>query len=112
VDQVLLKETGASGIVIKGNGIQVIYGPSVTIVKSNFEEFVEKVRAGEVPESRFIDATAIPVAAAPAAPAKPKNRESASMFPARSITARSITMTSSTRRSRPATTAGSRRSML
>ena len=40
-------------------------GPSVTIVKSNFEEFVEKVRAGEVPESRFIDATAQPVAAAP-----------------------------------------------
>ena len=75
VDQVLLKETGASGIVIKGNGIQVIYGPSVTIVKSNFEEFVEKVRAGEVPESRFIDATAAPVAAAPAAPAKPKKKD-------------------------------------
>ncbi|MBR3009139.1 MAG: PTS transporter subunit EIIC [Stomatobaculum sp.] len=75
VVQVLLKETGASGIVIKGNGIQVIYGPSVTIVKSNFEEFVEKVRAGEVPESRFIDATAAPVAAAPAAPAKPKKKD-------------------------------------
>ena len=75
VDQVLLKETGASGIVIKGNGIQVIYGPSVTIVKSNFEEVVEKVRAGEVPESRFIDATAAPVAAAPAAPAKPKKKD-------------------------------------
>ena len=44
-------------------------------MKSNFEEFVEKVRAGEVPESRFIDATAAPVAAAPAAPAKPKKKD-------------------------------------
>ena len=34
VDQPLLKGTGASGVVVKGNGIQVIYGPSVTIVKS------------------------------------------------------------------------------
>ena len=30
VDQPLLKATGASGVVVKGNGIQVIYGPSVT----------------------------------------------------------------------------------
>ncbi|MBQ7534997.1 MAG: PTS transporter subunit EIIC [Stomatobaculum sp.] len=75
VDQVLLKETGASGIVVKGNGIQVIYGPSVTIVKSNFEEFVEKVRAGEVPESIFVDTAPAPAAAAPAAPPKPKKKD-------------------------------------
>ena len=50
VNDALLKSTGASGVVIKGSGIQVIYGPSVTIVKSNFEEYVEKVRAGQLPE--------------------------------------------------------------
>lgn len=50
VDQAVLKATGASGVVVKGAGIQVIYGPSVTIVKSNFEEFVEKVRSGAIPE--------------------------------------------------------------
>lgn len=48
VDEKLLKSTGASGVIRKGSGIQIIYGPSVTIVKSNLEEYVEKVRAGEV----------------------------------------------------------------
>lgn len=50
VDEDLLKATGASGVVCKGSGIQVIYGPSVTIVKSNFEEFVEAVRDGQITE--------------------------------------------------------------
>lgn len=69
VDEAILKSTGASGVVIKGAGIQVIYGPSVTIVKSNFEEFVDQVRAGAISESLFMDA---PAAAAPAdeAPAR------------------------------------------
>lgn len=55
VDQPLLKATGASGVVVKGAGIQVIYGPSVTIVKSNLEEFVEQVRSGAIPEESFMD---------------------------------------------------------
>jgi PTS system D-glucosamine-specific IIC component len=74
VDEALLKSTGAGGVVLKGNGIQVIYGPSVTIVKSNFEELVEDIRSGK------IDASALPGAAAPAeaAPAedKPKMKDS------------------------------------
>lgn len=68
VDQGLLKSTGASGVVVKGAGIQVIYGPSVTIVKSNFEEFVEKVRSGVIPESMFMDTAE--KSAEEAAPAK------------------------------------------
>lgn len=56
VNEALLKSTGASGVVVKGAGIQVIYGPSVTIVKSNFEEFVEQVRDGVIAESSFMDA--------------------------------------------------------
>lgn len=71
VDQGILKATGASGVVIKGAGIQVIYGPSVTIVKSNFEEFVEQVRSGAVDQSLFMDSPA--EASAPAEePAAPK----------------------------------------
>lgn len=58
VDQGILKSTDASGVVVKGAGIQVIYGPSVTIVKSNFEEFVEKVRSGAIDQSLFMDAPA------------------------------------------------------
>lgn len=39
----LLKATGASGVVHKGNGVQIIYGPRVTVIKSNFEEYLEHV---------------------------------------------------------------------
>ncbi|MGX8688630.1 MAG: PTS transporter subunit EIIB, partial [bacterium] len=46
IDQPLLRATGASGVVVKGSGIQVIYGPSVTIVKFNFEELVDSLRSG------------------------------------------------------------------
>ncbi len=37
----VLKATGASGVVHKGNGVQIIYGPQVTVIKSNFEDFLE-----------------------------------------------------------------------
>lgn len=74
VDQSLLKSTGASGVVVKGAGIQVIYGPSVTIVKSNLEEFVEQIRSGAISEASFMGAPA--AEAAPAAkPVKKKSDE-------------------------------------
>lgn len=41
VDDNVLKATGASGVVHKGNGVQIIYGPRVTIIKSNFEDYLE-----------------------------------------------------------------------
>lgn len=41
VDDVLLKSTGASGVIHKGNGVQIIYGPNVTVIKSNLEEYLE-----------------------------------------------------------------------
>lgn len=37
----LLKESGASGVIHKGNGVQVIYGPRVSVVKSNLETFMD-----------------------------------------------------------------------
>ena len=37
----LLKESGASGVIHKGNGVQVIYGPQVSVVKSNLEDFLD-----------------------------------------------------------------------
>ncbi len=42
VSESVLKATGASGVVIKGNGVQIIYGPKVTVIKSNFEDYLEK----------------------------------------------------------------------
>ncbi|MBR4695156.1 MAG: PTS transporter subunit EIIC [Selenomonadaceae bacterium] len=49
VDQKLLKATGASGVIVKGTGVQVIYGPKVAVIKSNLEEYL--VTAPEVEPS-------------------------------------------------------------
>lgn len=37
----LLKQSGASGVIHKGNGIQIIYGPHVSIIKSKLEDYIE-----------------------------------------------------------------------
>lgn len=41
VNDAALKATGASGVVHKGNGVQIIYGPRVTVIKSNLEDYLE-----------------------------------------------------------------------
>lgn len=41
VNDAALKATGASGVIHKGNGVQVIYGPHVTVIKSNLEDYLE-----------------------------------------------------------------------
>lgn len=41
VSDEMLKSTGASGVVHKGNGVQIIYGPRVTVIKSNLEDYLE-----------------------------------------------------------------------
>ena len=41
VNDTMLKATGASGVVHKGNGVQIIYGPRVTVIKSNLEDYLE-----------------------------------------------------------------------
>ncbi len=40
VNQGMLKATGCSGVVVNGNGVQVIYGPKVSVIKSNLEEYL------------------------------------------------------------------------
>lgn len=41
VNEEMLKATGASGVVKKGNGVQVIYGPKVSVIKSHLEAYLE-----------------------------------------------------------------------
>ena len=41
VNDGILKATGASGVVHKGQGVQVIYGSNVTVIKSNLEDYLE-----------------------------------------------------------------------
>ena len=47
VDEKLLKATGAVGVVKRGQGIQVIYGPQVTVIKSNLEAYLAQAREGD-----------------------------------------------------------------
>ena len=63
VRQDVLKASGASGVICKGNGVQVVYGPKVAVIKAKLEDYLEN--APKTPA-----ATAAPTpAAAPAAPA-------------------------------------------
>ena len=41
VNEDVLRMTSPSGIVRKGQGIQVIYGPAVSVIKSNLEDYLE-----------------------------------------------------------------------
>lgn len=43
VNDNLLRQSGASGIIKSGSGVQVIYGPRVTVIKSNFEDYLESI---------------------------------------------------------------------
>ena len=63
VNDAALKATGASGVVHKGNGVQIIYGPRVTVIKSNFEDYLEtapdeEIIAEEAPERTDVKAEA------------------------------------------------------
>ena len=60
VRQDVLKASGASGVICKGNGVQVVYGPKVAVIKAKLEDYLEN--APKTPA-----ATAAPAPAAPAA---------------------------------------------
>ena len=60
VKQDVLKASGASGVICKGNGVQVVYGPKVAVIKAKLEDYLEN--APTTPA-----ATATPAPAAPAA---------------------------------------------
>ena len=40
VNQDVLKTTGAAGVIQKGEGVQVVYGPQVNIIKAHLEEYL------------------------------------------------------------------------
>ena len=60
VRQDVLKASGASGVICKGNGVQVVYGPKVAVIKAKLEDYLEN--APKTPAT-----TATPAPAAPAA---------------------------------------------
>lgn len=50
----LLKQSGASGVVHKGNGVQIIYGPRVTVIKSNLEDYLETASEETVADNNVL----------------------------------------------------------
>ncbi|MBQ3591825.1 MAG: PTS transporter subunit EIIC, partial [Clostridia bacterium] len=40
VSKEILTRTGAAGVIVKGSGVQVIYGPKVAVLKSELEEYM------------------------------------------------------------------------
>lgn len=48
VDDAMLKSSGASGVIHKGNGVQVIYGPKVSVIKSNLEDFIDSPLSDDI----------------------------------------------------------------
>ena len=64
VKQDALKASGASGVICKGNGVQVVYGPKVAVIKAKLEDYLEKMPANAA-------APAAPAAAPATAPAAP-----------------------------------------
>lgn len=48
VQEALLKQSGSRGVILKGKGIQVIYGPQVAILKTNLEAFLQTSAADQV----------------------------------------------------------------
>ncbi len=69
VDDGLLKSTGASGVVHKGNGVQVIYGPRVTVIKSNLEDYLETA-----PDEEYVPASETKEETVSAAEEKPAGK--------------------------------------
>ena len=69
VSDSMLKQSGASGVIHKGNGVQVVYGPQVAVIKSNLVDFMES------PEADRLDAVSAPAPAAPAAEKAPAEKK-------------------------------------
>lgn len=51
VDEKLLKSTGAVGVIVKGQGIQIIYGPQVTVIKSELEAYLAEEHEEDTAEA-------------------------------------------------------------
>jgi PTS system D-glucosamine-specific IIC component len=57
VNEALLKQSGASGVIHKGIGVQIIYGPRVTVIKSNLEDYLVTAPNEEVFMDEAIEKT-------------------------------------------------------
>ena len=56
VDQAVLKGTGAAGVVQKGEGVQVVYGPQVNIIKAHLEDYLRSGAAEKAAPAPAVEA--------------------------------------------------------
>lgn len=54
IDEGILKQSGSRGIMVKGNIVQIIYGPLVAIIKSNLEEYLEDPISTKLEEEKKV----------------------------------------------------------
>ena len=69
VRQDVLKASGASGVICKGNGVQVVYGPKVAVIKAKLEDYLENApktpaahAANDTVLSACLNGTVVPLA--------------------------------------------------
>lgn len=74
----IIKQTGSRGIVKKGQGVQIIYGPQVTVIKAKLEEYLE-----HAPE--FFEEEEEPQAEAPQEAAREEKTVSEEKKPVKSV---------------------------
>lgn len=65
VNDSILRATGASGVIHKGKGVQIIYGPRVSVIKSNFEDYLDKAPDEEIDTRGVVEEQAEESASAP-----------------------------------------------
>ena len=43
VNDALLKKSGAAGVIKRGGGVQIVYGPQVSVIKSELEDYIDSL---------------------------------------------------------------------
>src|SRR5699024_5903037 len=59
VDQAVLKATGASGVIVAGKGVQIVYGPRVSVIRSNVESYLANYQEPAAVEAKTEAAPAV-----------------------------------------------------
>ena len=57
VSDSILKSSGAAGIIKNGNGIQIVYGPKVTVIKSSLENYLKDPISDDIKKIKIEECT-------------------------------------------------------
>lgn len=57
VSEAVLKQTGSKGVIQKGTGVQIVYGPKVTVIKSDLEHFLSTKKSDKITADYELEGT-------------------------------------------------------